>query len=340
MKRISLSFVSVLASIAALAGAGPSGVASAEELYGAGGPSSAASAQLDEPATSSASVVFHVANGISLGAPTETVNEGTRTFDQLLNVGGKGAGYRMTLARERINRGNLDVKVTWPLMRGRDFATTGYTVTARIRDVKNKPSSSLVLATCTVQGPEGKDKDRFRCSMNRQGYVWHWDAQITDSHVNRLAEASGSISTADSVSLGDGQFVTESNMRVDGAEAIPARSSTQFDAVLKATDKSSEPATARMRFRYAIHLPERPPYVPNLPGYTANGSTQLYVRGSVSNYRGGIFSGNSSCDIVTADDQVVQNTGYECTMKGAYLDTGFGDGRGHYRTDFEVSKKK
>lgn len=176
--------------------------------------------------------------------------------------------------------------------------------------------------------------------MNRPAWDWHWAAQITDSHVNRLAEASGSIATAGSVSLADGRFTTESNMRLDGAEVVPARSSTQFDAVLKATDYSSEPVTARARFRYALQLPDGPGYVPRVQGDTANGGGRLYVRGSVSNYRGGAFWGDSSCDIVTADDQAVHNTGYVCTMKSAYLETGIQDGRGHYHTDFVISKKE
>jgi hypothetical protein len=313
MKRFTLTCSAVLATVAAVAGVGPAG-------WGTAG---AEAATQDDDLTR-LTVNFHVADGITLGKQTVLKNENTFTLDPLVDVGGRGAGYESTYNP----RNRLDVSVSWPVLQGRDAAVTGYTLTC-------KTGAGAVLSIeCSVSGPDKSNP--FHASVNQRGGEHDWDVHVTDDRVDRLAEASGAVRTDGSVSLLEplfGSYYTESEMRLDGASAVPVNSSTQFDAVLRPSDRERslrEPDTARMTFVYAMYADGR-------PAYSSDGK-RLYVRGNVWNDRSGVFLGGSSCEIGIADGTVVENSGYTCSMQGAHPDTGVKDGRVHYITDFTVGR--
>lgn len=339
-------FAAVLASVGAFACAGSPGAASAEEMSETGA---------DEPSVQwctqwycpdeTAYLRFHVGESLSLGKPTLINNQHTVSFDYDSYVDdegtGRSSGFRTTYQQHY--RSEINVEVSWPILRGPDGAKTGYSVRSRIvgKEKERFSGPSQLKGDCSVTGPSGED--RFHCYMNRRAWdcnqldCWgytDWDLHLTDGRVDRLAEASGAVKTEGSVSLGDGEFTTDSQARIDGAKAVPAGKSTQFDAVRKLTDGVTDPARsdrAQMRFTYAL-------FDSGQPVRSQNGQ-QLYVRGSVSNYRWPLwFSGKSSCDI-TADGYVVENSGYTCSGDGAHPNTGIRDGRIHYITDFTVKKK-
>src|SRR5690242_4437620 len=97
MKRISLSCLASLTSVAALACATTAEGASAEELHGSGIYASEVSTQAS---TKAASVVFHVGSGLYLGSPKVTAEEHLEFLKPLTNVGydvgdDLGAGFRL-----------------------------------------------------------------------------------------------------------------------------------------------------------------------------------------------------------------------------------------------------
>lgn len=343
-----LRCAAVLASVAALVCVGSVGAASADEMSDAG--ADKPSVQWCTPwhcPDETAYVRFHVGESLTLGKPKLINNKNAPSVDyhSYLDDGGaeKSSGFQTTY--RQVHRPEIDVEVSWPILRGPDGATTGYTVNSRIHghhvSGERMPAPSQLEGDCSVTGPSGED--RFHCSMNRRAWrcdtmdCWgytDWDLHLTDDRVDRLAEASGAVKTQGSVSLGNGEFATDSQARIDGAKAVPAGKSTQFDAVRKLTDGVTDPARserAQMTFTYAL-------LDGDLPARAENGQ-RLYVSGSVSNFRGPLwFSGNSSCDIITADGDVVENSGYSCNRESAHPNTGIKDGRIHYITDFTVKK--
>jgi hypothetical protein len=325
MNRFSLSCVAILTSVATLVSVGFGGRASAEELPGSDTHSRSGSIQHAGEGDRAASVIFHVAQGIRLGEPTTLTNDDTTSFDPLFDVGGTGAGYKFTFTKG-LGRGGTMTKVSWPILEGQEKSKSDYSVTVQIGDG---------AYTCSISDKNGREvraAGPFFCYLGQRWIDNDWDLHITNANAKRLAEASGAIRTEGTVSLGNGVFESESTQRLDGASDVPKESSTQFDAVMTPTDKPSAPE-ARMTFKYAIYDEK--------PGYVKSDGGRLYVRGHVSNYRGGVFEGGSSCDIVTADGHVVENYLYTCTMaKGYHVRSGIADGRIHYITDFTVSKKK
>jgi hypothetical protein len=282
-----------------------------------------------------AGVHLHVGHGLQFGAATNIVNERTDTFSELENEGRKGAGYKYTFYqipfRSRVNP--PDTGASWQILDG-GGSPTGFTLVGRV---------GWKGDSCTIEGSGGPNEGHFHCSVTKRGADLDWDIYVKDDRVDRRAEASGSITTDGSVSLDASPFLpakaytTESKLRVNGADVVPANSSTQFDAVLTRADvepgpgkNPTEPDTARMKFRYAIRDA-------NQPGRSI---PQFYVRGDVSNHRGGKFTGGSSCEIVDYLDTPVQNSGYTCTANGYHASTGIRDGRVHYITDFTISKKQ
>lgn len=326
MKRFSMLCVATLTSVAALSCVSPVAWASANETPTSDARSEVATSQLGNEGDYLASVTYHVGSGISLGAPTAADKERVRTLTEFPNVGDKSGGFAIAIPPWVGRDDKSSAKVSWPILR-QDGSRTGYDVIARIGFMNGARASG----TCQISGPLGPDHGRFDCSMNQRLWDWDWDLYLTDSTVHRLSEASGSIKTDGSVTLKDGKFSTSSAVRLDGADEVPAGSSTQFDAVLSRNEKTSEPGVARMKFTYGIYLPDQ-------PGYVKSGG-RLYVRGDIHTYPGGISGinllGSSSCDIVDSEDRVVENTGYSCTVKDARS-----DGNDHYIADFTVSKKK
>jgi hypothetical protein len=350
MKRLMLRCAAVLASVAALVCAGSVGAVSAEEMSdtGADGPSVQWCTKWHCP-DETAYVWFHVGESLTLGKPKLINNWRALSVDyhSYLDDEGteKSSGFQTTY--RQVHRPESDVEVSWPILRGPDGAKTGYTVSSRIHGHHTwgqRPAAPHELkGDCSVTGPSGEN--RFHCYMNRRPYdcnaldCWgytDWDLYLTDNSVNRLAEASGAVKTEGSVSLANGEFATDSQARIDGAKAIPAGKSTQFDAVRKLTDGVTDPARkdkARMTFQYAL-LEDGKPVL------SKDNGQPLYVFGGVSNRRTSErFFGDSSCHFITLDDHIETNPDYTCTMEGAHPNTGITDGRIHYITDFTIKKK-
>lgn len=335
MNRISLTCVAVLASVAALASGGPAGWAAATEL-----PDPAVTATAD--GSWIARVDFHAGAAITLGAATKSEHSNTSEPTLFTDVDGRGIGYAFTFGWSQYKP---VAEVTWPVLK--NGTKTGFEVKSR---VGFRTPLEPYDTNCLVVGAYGKENP-FHCSMVRRGLDNDWDMYITDG-VDRLAEASGTITTDDSVSLDTSPFIpangnatqsvsplgytTGSRLHIDGAEIVPANSSTQFDAVLtpddlKSPNRWTEPDTARMRFKYAIRDARHP----------ADGtSPTYYVRGDVSNYVGKKFTGGSSCEIVDSLDNAVENSGYSCTMNGFHAGAVLTDGRAQYVTEFTIGKKK
>jgi hypothetical protein len=166
--------------------------------------------------------------------------------------------------------------------------------------------------------------------MAQRGLDLDWDLYLTDDGVDRVAEASGSIKTDGLISLERGRFLTESKLRLNGANEVWADSSTQFDAVLTSTDATSEPDTARAHFEYAL-------LVNGQPLYDKATGQRVVVRGDVSNQRGWVYKGDSSCAIVTESGVPYESNHYTCSMKGSYAKTG--TSRVHYITEFTVGMR-
>lgn len=278
-----------------------------------------------------ASLHFHVANGVTLGAPTIVNNRGTKPPVFLTDAGDKAAGYTVPNQGDLVGR---EVKVSWPILTGTLPVKTEYTLMCR---TYGYTSNGAVLSSseCSISGP--KKEDRFHVTVDGQSYgSRRWDVRIADGLMDRRAEASGSITTDGSVSLDmsipmiAGGYTTESVLHVDGADVVPVNTSTQFDAVLFEGEETSEPDTARMKFKYAIRDASAP----------VGRSPQFYVRGSVSNKDADRFRGGASCEVIDYLGTVVEDSGYTCTMDGYYAGSVLTAGRAHYITDFTIGKKK
>jgi hypothetical protein len=338
MKRFSVCCAAFVASVAALAGLVPTGVAFADE----GRVSDAAS----EPVSSNGigvdlsegTVIYHVGAGVHLGEASTSIPRnpnganGVYHLEPLYDVGEKGAGFNIKW------RNNVALaEVSWPIQDTSGKAT-GYSVTTRFRVSPVR----FLIPHCTIMGPDGPDQGPFQCTIIRRGLDYDWDMYVTDSRVNRWAETSGSIKTERSISLEDGKFWTESAKFLRGASQVagpwngggkqPSRS-TQFDAVLTEGNQTQAPDSARMGFTYAL-LDD------GQPVYDARTGKRLYVIGNASNDREKTeFKGNSSCVIGTLGGGPAENTGYACYIKDHYAYTGVKDGRINHITDFRVSKR-
>jgi hypothetical protein len=334
VKRISLFFLAILSGVAVLSGAARLDVASAEELPGPRPHAAAESTQSNLTplyAPYSAKVVFHVSEGVLLGAPAANRREERLIhLEPLLDSGSKGAGYEISFWNMRDRGGRAVAEVSWPILVGVDGSDTQYKVSARIGiggkfDVPDQ--------ICKVTNPAGGETGPFHCSMVRRGLDWDWDLHLSDDRVERVAEASGAFTTEGSVSLGDGKFGTDSQLRINGAGAVGKQSTTQFDAVLSPFDHTDRPDTAQMRFGYAL-LDDGKPVYSKVDG------RQLYILGDVSNKREPKqFTGSSSCDFVTDGGRIDENSGYSCDRRGGYAGSGTHDRQAHYFTDFVVTKK-
>lgn len=321
-----------------VAGVGPAGAAYGEEQAESSARTTMTLARDGWCNDKRATVHFHVGAGITLGRPAIVKNSDTYTLDALTDADDRNAGYVTTYSECAFMVGG-EVEVAWPILTGSGGATTGHSLTCRTYGYLSAgyPGAD---SKCSVRGADGKD--RFHVSLSNRFLKLIWDVRLTDGDVDRRAEASGSISADGSVSLDATPYfpatayTTESQLRVNGADVVPAGSSTQFDAVLTPSDlappkKPKEPDTARMTFKYAIRDAGEPDR--SIP--------RFYVRGDVSNYRGPtLFRGGSSCEIVNHLDEPVENSGYSCTMNGYHASTGIPDGRVHYVTDFTVGKSR
>lgn len=328
MKQISLSSLAIVSIIAALGSVGVPQVASAVDLPDSGAEGGLASTQSD-PKEYATGFFFHVGAGLRLGSPKVIKNEGTLALKPLLDMDTKGAGYTSRFLGMAKRHHELDVEVSWPILKGANETNTTYTVTSRMYDSKN---ANRTYYECAVTDSSGKETGPFHCSMARRGLDLDWDLHLTDDGVDRVAEASGSIKTDDSVSLEDGQFQTESPLRLNGAGEVWANSSTQFDAVLASEDKTSESETARAHFEYAL-------LVDGQPLYDKWTGKRVFVRGDVSNRRGMfVYTGASSCAIVTQNGLPADSTGYTCSREESHAKTG--TSRVHFITDFTVKKRQ
>lgn len=338
MKRIVLSCVGLLVSVAVLAGVGPTGLAAAGEL--ADSTTHSETSPENRWRNRVVGVNFHAGYRLSLGKPKTITNEHTAGFHQLLDVGGTGAGYGGTMRESHFSTDRSVVAVSWPILQGLSRLDTGYTVTSYIRGWTYERSLPWEDG-CYIDGPGGRNAGPFHCYQVERGWLsFHFDLYITDDRVDRLAEASGSITTDDSVSLinnGGYPTYTESKLQLAAAATVPVESSTQFDAVLTQEDvdkgMTGEPNTALITFVYAV-------YDGGKPVYSTIDGRQLFVKGYVSNKRTGtFFAGGSWCEFVTEGKRIDEISGYSCEPSGDYADTEIKHGHVHYITDFTVSKK-
>jgi hypothetical protein len=324
MKRISLSCLAILTSVAALACATTAEGASAEELHGSGIYASEVSTQAS---TKAASVVFHVGSGLYLGSPKVTAEEHLEFLKPLTNVGydvgyDLGAGFRLAYKDSEATAAG---EVSWPVLdawgaRGKD---TGITVTARLGFGQGWGQS------CTVTDQDGEVTREYQCSLVRRGWDHDWDMYVTDDYHARIGaeEASGSITADGSLLLVEGQYDRGPSHLVEpGARSVAAKSSTQFDAI-----NWGPSAEAGMQFRYAIFD----------DGKEVLGSkgTPLYVVGSVA--KGKRQAGTSDCHFVhIADSHEVPDSSapYSCSYD-SHLDGAVMLAPGNYITDFTVSYK-
>jgi hypothetical protein len=324
MKRTSVKFLAILTSVAALAVVGPAGLALAENLPGPTADAEVSARLSSAEGPYSTDVFFRARHGLSLGEPTVEVNERTRTLDQDVLAGGRGAGYRLTYEDRPA------VRVAWPLEQGKS-AETGFTVRAGI----GYQDGRGVYGDCTIQDRNGQTSDRYACSLRPIPESRDFDLIITDRLLVRVAEASGTISPVGTVSLEEGEFGTESKRYVSSAAAVPAGSSTQFDVTLKPADKTREPGLAQGKFIYAL-------FDEGQPVLSKETNEPLYVLGEAHNYNEiGDFRGGSSCQIVTGDAKhlPVKNSGYKCEMDGYYAGDVDTDDRAQYFTNFTISEK-
>lgn len=320
MKRTSLSCLAIFTSVAALACAGPVGMASAQELTGPGAAGAVSAAQTD---TKTVRVPFHTSAGIQLGEPSTKVKLGLDSLNPSSYVDGTGAGFTFTFKGSAINApgSTASAVVSWPvLQRG---IKTDYTVTARLAFDQHKRDT-----WCKITDAGGQEKGPFNCYLDQRGNGV-WDMHITDTRVIRDAEASGTITAQGSVSLADGKFSKQATWSRAADSLIPAGSTTQFDAVFERL-LGVKGDTASAEFSY--NLLDNGRYVLDRHGYP------LKVKGMVKNERYLWFKPDASCSI-EGRDGIVQDSGYSCDMVKYNAHTTFDDGDVHYITDFTVTKK-
>lgn len=325
-----LSCMAILASVAVAAGAAPAGFASAEEQRHSG---TRSEGSLLTQSSHNVGVYFHVGYGLALGKPTEIANRFSLPYAHFLDVGAKGAGYKFRMTRASAAATRSVMSVSWPILEGRTgWSDSGYRV---VSTIKGETGSSGWEETCRIDDPRDLGGTYFHCNQVRRGLDFDWDLHITDDRVDRAAEASGAIRAVGPVSLSSGVTYSESKLQLIGSEAIPEHSSTQFDAVLTPSDKTSEPDTARMKFNYALNDGGQPVYS------TKNGRP-LHVRGYVANQRTRTrFDGGAWCEFVTSETEVEKDSGYTCELEwGNYANTGTKDGHVHYIVNFAVKKNE
>lgn len=336
MRRILLSWLAILVSVAVLAGAGPAGPATAEEGPGSGADSEMSTLIAGD--VEDVGVYFHVGAGLSLGKPTEVINRFTTPFRRFLDVGDKGAGYKFRMTKSLSHFDRSHMVMSWPILEGRTgWSDSGYRV---ISTIKGRTNDSGWVEECMIDDPRHQGGTHFHCNQVRRGLSFDWDLHITDDRVDREAEASGAIKAIGSVSLTGGLTYSESKLQVIGAEAVGENESTQFDAVLRSSDKEkgremSEPDTARVKFQYAVNDGGQ-------PALSKKNGRQLFVSGYVSNKRTKpMFSGGAGCKLITGQDEVEENSGYSCVpVWSDYAHTGIKDGHVHYIVNFEVRKNE
>lgn len=332
-----LSWMAILASVAVVASAAPAGSASAEELRDSGSQSDVSTLGSD---VHNVGVYFHVSHGLSLGKPKVAIDRFSGKSKQLLDAGGKGAGYTFTMKKSEYGVDRSEMAVSWPILVGATGSDSGYRVLSSMKG----PTNNLDWEeSCRIVAPSGVSENHFHCYQYRRGLDFDWDLRISDDRVDRRAEASGVIKTVGAVSLTSAGFPTnsESKLQVSGAETVPVESSTRFEAVLTPKDtedgrRLNEPDTARVEFLYAVNDGDK-------PAYSKKNGRQLYIRGYVSNHRARtFFSGGAWCEFVTGRfNEVEKDPGYSCTpVWGGYDQTGVPDGHVHYMADFEVSKNQ
>lgn len=302
MKRITLSCLTIVAIVAALGNAGPAGMASAEQMGDSGARAGGAFPQSGK----AASVTYHVGDGLYLGSPTETGREGIDSLHPVNDVGDKGAGFTLTFSKWSADHKSFG-EVSWPLFD--DEGDTGYTVTTRLSFGQKDWGQ-----TCTVTYRSVPVAANLHCSVDRRGLNYDWDMYVTSDEAGRLAQVTGAIKTDDHVSLTEGEYWTDADSHIDGAYAVPAGSSTQFNAFVV---EEWGPAPG-MEFRYAILDDGK-------PAYSKDGSQRLY-------FSGGVRSSDRTCSIVTADDHPVDSQ-YSCAMSWDY-----GPGPGTYVHYITVTK--
>lgn len=321
MKSFSLSCLAIIASTAALVCCGVADRAFADAPRDTGTRTETVST---EPQMRTASVTYHVADGLYLGEPKTTGRERLESLIHLTDVGEKGAGFAFTYKPWGFDEAGAKAfgEVSWPLILQSGRAAGS--VTTRLSF-----GQGHFEQPCTVRNPSGEVAPSIRCSVVQRNLDNDWDMYITDGRVDKVAEASGAIRAEGSVGLAIGEFTTDSEMRLDPAAWVKAGASTQFDAVRMRSDESGDPDTAQMTFKYAL-LDD------GEPAYSRNGQ-RLYVEGTVSNGRGG--RGNASCRIITADNAVDKSAPFWCKVSASHSPAK-ANGNAQYIGDFTVTDKK
>jgi hypothetical protein len=314
MKWFALSCVAVLAGVASFAGVGPAGSASAVEaaLW---------------PRT--VDVAFHMTTGVSLGKPTTLTSTKGVTSESHVDVGEKGAGFRLTW-------GNGFDRVThfesWPILEGPAAKRTTYTVIAGIDF-----SQFSTGEKCRVVDLVGEEAGPFHCSMIQRGWDYDWDMYIVDDRVDRDLEVSASVRTEGSVSLEKGTFVQtpriegDASRHVKGATAVPTDSSTQLNSVHLREDSINRGVVreASAFFLYELFDNGKP--------ITGRHGLPVEFSGIVTNKfaSNGEVENESWCLISTG--YIGNDLGYSCTVNAYYAKTGVDD-RVHYVAEFTIRK--
>lgn len=333
--------------VAAVMWAGPAGVASAEEAPASGVQSVAAAAKADH----AASISFRVGAGMTLGEPTTRVNQRTEALDYLSDLGNRGAGFSVAFNDWAPGTEDFTIaEVSWPILQskdraepepGKDKAKPDFTLSARLEfhpifglglDTTRPPT--LPGYKCEVRDSKGQISSKIHCWMERHGWDNDWDLHLTDDDLDRRAEASGSFRTEGSVSLEGGTYAAGPELYVEGAGAVHAGESTQFDAVRQRNERPATTKVATIYFKYSL-------LDAGQPVRSKTDGSRLTLMGSVSNDAGGFwYSGKSECSFINERGLPVEDSGYSCAWNDHHAKTAYNDGRVHYITDFVVSRNK
>jgi hypothetical protein len=254
------------------------------------------------------------------------------TSEPLFDAGDKSGGFRLSWERPIGGSEHYLHSVRWPILQGSEASPTFYGVVVAL-DVSQRG----VKHDCTA-GAYGREQEQagpFHCSLIQRGQGDRWDMYITDDRVERIAEASGSITTDSSLALEDGNYQSiypPLRLRLDGAPVVPAGSSTQFDAVATPED-TYNPVGERegnIYFSYALVDDGRPVY--------GSDGKRAYVSGLVRNNR--VSPGRFYCDVATRGDLGAGTVvpGYSCDTVSSYATDWGADERVHFVTHFTVRK--
>jgi hypothetical protein len=244
-------------------------------------------------------------------------------YQSLLNVGDKGAGFRLAWERPIQPGEHYKHIERWPILEGPDASPTLYSVVVSLDFTRWGVTTNCMAG---LHGREHEQGGPFHCSLIQRGQDNHWDMYVTDDRVERFTEASGSMTTEDGLSLVRGRYFAEKfGQRLDGASALPTGMSTQFDHVLPYDPK----IVAMAGFVFQLIDNGR-------PVHGSNGETVLVVGDAGMP---GQFT-KSNCTFMVpgkADERV---PGYSCDLVGYYAkDWGAGP-KDHFVTDFTVRKTK